>query len=212
MTGFSIDEIISNINNHKGFSFAAHYMMTITAPNNMGSTNDGSNDDFSRDLRFYCHASQLPGISLQNFEHRPYGYGLYERRPLFANFTHLPCQFLCDAEGKVIKFFQKWMASVYNFNPNLSSGNSTGQLKQFDLAFPEDYETRIEIETFDTKNQSIIKWTLEKAFPYDVSDMRVSWDGGNGDLAINILPVSFYYQTWTTEAITQNGNIISVKG
>lgn len=190
---FNINEISSAISSVNGLSVASNFDVLITTPE------WATSQTIVRQIPFLCCAAQLPGIGFQTSDIRPHGYGLFERRPIFVNFTTIPMTFYCDNDGNVIKFFQTWAKAINNFNTEQSSSSSSNGAKMHDFQYPSYYETTIEVRQYDTTGETIQTWKLTRAYPLTINNMDVSWDAEN---QLNKLNVEFFFYAWTTDTTT----------
>lgn len=109
---FSIREIVATISSNGGLTKSSKFLVDITVP--------AISADATAGMEFYCDSAQLPGIAMQTDEVRVSGYGNIEKRPYASIFQDVPCTFFLDSDGRVLKFFHRWMQLVYNFNDNMS--------------------------------------------------------------------------------------------
>jgi hypothetical protein len=195
--GFNINSISSALASVNGLSMASHYDVMVTTP----QWANGS-QDIVRQIPMLCSAAQLPGIGFQTTDIRPHGYGLFERRPIFTNFTTIPLTFYCDGNGNLVKFFHAWMQNINNFNTAQSTSSSVNGAKLHDFQYPDWYETTIEISTYDPTSKKIMTWKLNRAYPLTVNNMDVSWDAEN---QVNKLSVEFFFYSWSSDAVS-SGN------
>jgi hypothetical protein len=190
---FSINEISSALSSVKGLTVASHFDVLITTPE------WATGQTIVRQIPFLCCAAQLPGVGFQTTDIRPHGYGLFERRPIFTNFTTVPMTFYCDAEGNVIKFFQSWAKSINNFNTEQSTGSASNGAKMHDFQYPDYYETTIEVSQYDATSKKILTWKLNRAYPLTINNIDVSWDAEN---QLNKLNVEFFFCSWSSDTTT----------
>jgi hypothetical protein len=192
--GFNINEIASALSSVNGLTFASHFDVMITTP----QWANGS-QEIVRQIPMLCTASQLPGIGFQTTDIRPHGYGLFERRPIFANFTTVNLSFYCDGQGNLIKFFQSWAQNINNFNTSQGTATTVNGAKMHDFQYPDWYETTIEISQYDPTSKKVLTWKLNRAYPLTINNMDVSWDSEN---QLNKLNVEFFFYSWSADAIT----------
>ena len=194
---FNVNEMLGVINQSGGFTKASKYTVTITPPANLYG-------DVNASFTYLCESASLPGVSFQTDDVKIAGYGLTEKRAVAPVFTDVNLSFFCDANGAVYKFFHKWMQSVYNFNMETGTNAvSSSGLALNALAYPADYYGRVNIEHFDDKAKSVVKWTLEEAYPIAIGDVQVAWAMSD---TLTILPVSFVFKAWTSSTLDP-GNV-----
>jgi len=188
---FSIDGMLGTINANGGLSRSSKFEVTITAPSVAS--------DLTTDLRFFCEASQLPGLSFQTDEVRPIGYGNIEKRPYATILQDVPLSFYCDTDGRILNFFHAWQQSVFNFNGRMSPfATSQRGLDRYTFAYPTEYFGTVDIFLYDEVKDTTILYTLHEAYPITVGDIQVSWNQSD---QLMLLPVTMTYTFWTTEAI-----------
>jgi hypothetical protein len=79
----------------------------------------------------------------------------------------------------------------------MESENGNGAAP-FEVAYKDDYATRIEIIAYNQAANEFIKYTLEEAYPINVGDVQMGWADTD---SIARLPVTFNYRTWKSSAI-----------
>jgi hypothetical protein len=188
---FNINDISSAITAANGLLMPAHFSVMITPP----QWANGS-QDIVRQIPMLCTSSQLPGVGFQTADIRPHGYGLFERRPIFTNFTTVNLSFYCDGQGNLIKFFQAWALNINNFNTAQNSSSSSNGAKIHDFQYPDWYETTIEIYQYDATSKKVLTWKLNRAYPLTVNNMDVSWDAEN---QLHKLNVEFFFYSWSSD-------------
>lgn len=190
---FNIQEIISTINSNGGLTKSSKFLVDITVPAISADTSAG--------MEFYCDSAQLPGIAMQTDEVRTAGYGNIEKRPYASIFQDVPCTFFLDSDGRVLKFFHRWMQLVYNFNDNMSIDRETAAgLPTNTFAYPKDYYGEIRILHYDDKSDVVITYILSEAYPIAIGEVQVDWSQSD---TLTRLPVTFTYKWWSTEMLDQ---------
>lgn len=188
---FNINEMIATISANGGLTRASKFLVTITVP--------AMPLDMAADMQFFCDSAQLPGVAMQTDEIRVAGYGNIEKRPYASIFQDVPCTFFNDSDGRVLKFFHKWVQMVYNFNDNMSMDAQTASgLPTNTFAYPKDYYGEVSITHYDEKTDAVITYILSEAYPIAVGDAQVSWDQSDTLLKI---PVTFTYKWWHAQTL-----------
>lgn len=183
--------MLSTINANGGLTRSSKFLVTITAP--------AIPLDMAADLQFFCDSAQLPGIAMQTDEVRVSGYGNLEKRPYASIFQDVPCTFFNDSDGRVLKFFHKWVQLVYNFNDSASmDAESAAGVPTNTFSYPKDYFGTVSITHYDEKADAVITYILYEAYPISVGDVQVSWD--QADTLMRI-PVTFTYKWWAAETL-----------
>ena len=196
---FSVNEMLGTINANGGISRASKFMVNITVPASMGMVN--------KDLTFFCEAAQLPGIAFQSDEVKMSGYGNSEKRPHSAVFGDMPLTFYNDTDGNVLRFFHKWIQTVYNFNSGDSPIGTTRDLPINTFAYPKDYWGTVTISHYDDIQAAegsdtpptVVSYTLYQAFPISIQDVQLSWDAS--DTLVRI-PLTFAFKYWQADTMT----------
>jgi hypothetical protein len=185
----------------------AYFQVKITAPHLTGLIGSDS-------ISMYCQRAQLPGIQIQASSIRQSGVGNIERRPTDVDFQDLQLTFICDGDGEIMKFFHRWMQSIYKFDAinGLNQQTSRG-LKTYTYEYPKNYESTIEIIQYQIGNDSdrktsetgtslrtasevpVIQYILGRAYPHNVGTLSADWAAQN---EYHLLPVSFYFQSWSS--------------
>lgn len=166
----------------------------------------------TRELTFLCRTMSLPELSFTTQEIRPYGFGKVEHRP--GDFVHGPlnCIFMMDSDFGTMKFFQRWMQGVMNFNTYDGHDREDPQGKlPYEFAYKEDYAATVEILVYSGNDASkVYYYKFGNVFPTVLGTIDVDW--GN-DTEIMTLPVSFEYDKFKVDALelgqvraTTNGN------
>lgn len=196
---FNINELTSAISSAQGLLYASHFYVQITPPKCLGGS-----DATTKLIPLFCDATSMPGLQYQPFDIRPSGFGLFESRPIQANFPNQSFSFYCDAQGNLQKMFQKWMQNIQNFNVNQSSSSTVNGAGLGIFQYPEWYECRIDIFQFDPTGKKVQnKWTLENAYPMTMNPVPISWDQPDQLLKLS---VDFWFKAWGTEATTSGSS------
>lgn len=183
--------MLATLSANGGLTRASKFLVTITVP--------AMSLDMGADLQFYCDSAQLPGIAMQTDEVRVSGYGNLEKRPYASIFQDVPCTFMNDTDGRVLKFFHKWMQLVYNFNDSASmDSESAAGIPTNTFAYPKDYFGTVSIAHYDEKANEVITYILYEAYPINIGDVQVAWD--QSDTLVRI-PVTFTYKWWAAETL-----------
>lgn len=183
--------MLATLSANGGLTRASKFLVTITVP--------AISMDMAADLQFYCDSAQLPGIAMQTDEIRVAGYGNLEKRPYASIFQDVPCTFMNDTDGRVLKFFHKWVQLVYNFNDSSSMDAETAAgIPTNTFAYPKDYYGTVSIAHYDEKANEVITYTLYEAYPISVGDVQVDWSQSDTLLKI---PVTFTYKWWAAETL-----------
>jgi len=215
---FSINEMLAVISSNGGISKASKFIVRMQPPPSV----DGA---LKEDFVFFCESAQLPGIALTSDDVKMSGFGNVEKRPHGASFNDISMSFFNDVDGNVLRFFHRWLQSVYNFN---SFDNPIGVTKNLPVnvfAYPKEYRNTIEIIHLDDKSdgytnlsgkgntgpaskpeiesQTVVSYTLYDAFPVSIGDVGLSWS--SADELVRI-PVTFTYTNWTSTTMAPSSS------
>lgn len=191
---FSIREISSAINRAGGLSRKPHFSVSILPPRFLSYGT-------ARRLEYLCSSASLPGVHLDSVAIRPQGYGTPENRPNDVVTNNVRMNIMMDNNGEVIDFFHRWIGNIVNFSNDRRSASNSTDLNFYEFAYPEEYEGNIELYVYNGTfgffggETLVTKFTLNQAYPIDIGDVDVSWDSDN---EVNILPVTFAYNIWTS--------------
>lgn len=202
---FSIDNIIGKLNVTP--LQPAYFQVRITTKHLLGLI---PNDSIS----LLCMRASLPGISIQANPVRQSGVGNNEKRPADVDFQDFSTSFICDGKGEIVKFFHRWMQSIYKFDAENGLNSQLGSgLKTYTFEYPDTYEASIEITQYQVGNDSdkssskqgtnrrtaeeqpAIVYKFYRAYPHTIGTMETDWNTRD---EFHVLPVSFYYQSWSS--------------
>ena len=197
---FNITELQGAINAHGGLSKASKFYVNITPPSSLSGLIDQS-------FWMLCESAMLPGLSIQADNFKQWGYGGSEKRPHEMNFQELQVNFFSGVDGVVFKFFHQWFQTIYNFDNSTNPNGEVNGLMINNWAYPNEYQGTVEIIHMDgvsdgynsttpasDEESTVIKYTLNKAFPISMTDIQVDW--GLADQLVRI-PVTFAYKNWS---------------
>jgi hypothetical protein len=170
----------------------AYFQVKITAPHLTGLIASDS-------ISLYCIRAQLPGISFQASTVRQSGLGNEERRPTAVDFQDLQLAFVADGEGEMVKFFHRWMQSIYKFDDRngLNSSMRNG-LKTYMFEYPQNYEANIQITQYQVDEKPVVVYNLFRAYPHSVGALNSDWSTQND---YHQLAVNFYYKSWSSNLL-----------
>lgn len=167
----SIDNFISNLDKYNGPAMSDRFYVNFTVPVQIPFGN-------VRDLQYQCETTELPGISLGLTDYRTYG----PSKKIASNTEYSPISFniYCTNEFWEKPLFDTWIEYI---NPR-----NIG----WDFRFKDEYSTSILITQIDQSDNIIYQVALNKAFPFQINPMSLSWSGSN----IHQLNVSFAYDNY----------------
>jgi hypothetical protein len=87
--------------------------------------------------------------------------------------------FIGDGKGDVYKFFYRWMQGIVRSDYNVSGvRNGYNGLAPYEVEFKRNYETTINIKTYNEQGDVVFDYKLLNAFPKSLPDISLSWDDG----------------------------------
>lgn len=193
---FNINEFKSQISS-RGLAKPSLFYVTITVPstltNSLGSIMD------SNTLSFFCETASLPSLELQTVEYKKHGYGKSYKRPVEFSESGLPLVFMVDAEFGVLKYFHRWMQSIFNYNNGSAVREDPQGKLPYEFEYPDNYSATIDIYMFSGNNtEKVYHYTFSKAYPVSVGQIDVAWEINDQYMK---LPVNFEYDYMSTEAL-----------
>lgn len=192
---FNISEFVSKTNKH-GFAKNNLFIVRITgnAPIQAmleNATLSGRNMPLG-DLVFYCRSADLPGFQVQTQDVFPQAFGTPDRRPASMQFQPFNSVFMVDSNFAVLKFFNRWIQSMVNYDKTNSLGEVNGALP-FELGYKEDYTATIEVIVYSVNDEKITyTYRMENAYPVSTGNITTAWENS---AEIMTLPVTFSYDT-----------------
>jgi hypothetical protein len=193
---FNINEFRSQIAS-RGLAKSSLFYVTITLPNTLANS-VGSIID-SNTLSFFCETASLPGMDLQLSEIRKHGYGKAYKRPMDFTENSLPLVFMVDAEFGVMKYFHRWMQSIFNYNNGSAVREDPQGKLPYEFEYHDNYTATIEIYMFSSNDiEKVYHYKFSKAYPTSIGQVDVAWEIND---QIMKLPVTFEYDYMSTEAL-----------
>ncbi len=162
-----------------------------------------------------CHSAHLPSRAFQTTSQTMYGF--QERFPIATEYTPIGCSFylpLFGAQNPIINSLENFAANallpdnihVNIKNPatnplpfffsawqNLIQNATDGPASGFNLKFPDEYYTSMQVMMFDKQDNASLTYMFDKVYPLSVESVPVQWEGSEQFARIT---VSFAYSTW----------------
>lgn len=177
-----------------GFVRPAHFLAAIPQPPKWYRGN-------TRFLSYLCSSSNLPGAQITTSEERGIGYGPTRKVPYDVVHSDVTMTFYLDGNAESLSFFDQWLRNVVAFgNPDKSdpiNGASWGEVQ-----YPAHYETQIQLYVYNENpglgedEMEILKYTLDKAYPVNITDVTLDWANGE---SIQVFQVTFAFKTFWME-------------
>jgi len=92
------------------------------------------------------------------------------------------------------------MQNIINFDQRSTNRTTVNSGFFNEVYYKDNYETQIDIYTFDPAGNQFGVWRLFRAYPISMSDIQLSWDKTN---QIAMLSVIFTFQTWGSDFIVE---------
>lgn len=177
---FNINELRGMLGK-RGVQRLTNYAVNITPPSTLL-------DEVVYDIPLMCDTAYIPGTAFNTDTFKHKGYGLEERRPNGIIPEDLTLTFIGDAEGKLVKFFDKWGNKV--MNSHTSSGPGTER-----FGYPVDYYGTLDLYMYDIDSSLMTTYTMQDAWPTNIGNVQVGW---NMTDQFVIIPVTFTYRQHLT--------------
>jgi hypothetical protein len=199
---FSINRFKSETNS--GFLKPTKFEFIAGMPIGMSSKGNSQGLlDTGNKMRFWCEGSSLPGFAVATHSVRTKGYGLFETKPVFAQFQKLNLQVLSDGNGDAWRFFQTWLSLIVNHdssrsfttitNVTASPGAGRSYMTPYEVSYKTQYAVSGQVIAYDDQGTQKITVQLRHMFPIAVGDIPLNWNNTNQIMRI---PVSFAYFDW----------------
>lgn len=193
---FNINDFKAHISN-RGLAKNNLFYCSITIPTTLSNT--VGQTITANELTFFCKSAQIPSFDLTTVGFRPHGYGKEYKRPMEFHMSSLPLVFMVDSEFGVMKYFHKWMQSIYNFNSAATVSEDAYRKLPGEFEYRDNYAARIELYVFSLNDvEKVYKYTFDKAYPSSIGTVDMSWEN-NGD--VMSVPVNFEYDSVILETV-----------
>lgn len=130
-------------------------------------------------MNLMCSETSLPGSQLATLDITNDATGVTEKHAYRRQFDdRIDFTFYVDAEQYLpIRFFETWMRSIVNEDPQKVANNST----VYRTKYPNDYiaDQGLKIYKFERDYTSVLTYEFFRSFPLSISSMPVSYDGNN---------------------------------
>lgn len=193
---FNINDFKAHVSN-RGLAKNNLFYCAITIPTTLSNTVGSAIS--SNELTFFCKSAQIPSLDLDLVGFRPHGYGKELKRPVNFHASSLPLIFMVDAEFGVLKYFHKWMQSIYNFNTGTVAAEDVYRKLPNEFEYRDNYVARIELFVFSDNNvEKAYKYTFDKAYPSTIGTIDMAWENQSDIMS---LPVNFEFDSLILETV-----------
>lgn len=189
---FDVNKFKAALNGNGGVARPAHFAVTMGTPKVLTGLSNTT-----KQLGFFCEATELPGLSLETSVAHRHGYGASEKMPFNAQFDDLPMSFIGDSGGAIWGFFAEWSRQIIGFGAGGTGWNDS----QYEIAYKDDYVTDINIFTYDVTGKKVIQVTLMDAYPILLGKPQLAWSASHEYMRI---PIQLTYVDWKKKIATSN--------
>lgn len=218
---FNISEFSSVFKNNGGGQKTNLFSVEIPICNGLNAASPVVGGSFAatqQNLKFYCEATELPGMQLATSQIRRYGYGPSEEKPFMPIFSGANMRFIGDGGGSVWNYFQAWLKFIINtdarngvnaatgfvYNGTNVSGSISGAAYPYEVAYKQDYAVDITISLYNKSGNVTIQTILRDAFPKFIGDIPLSWGDNNNIMRI---PIQFSFMDWYNNILAGDQSI-----
>jgi len=150
-------------------------------------------------LSMWCEQASLPGVELEHYPLRRYGYGAIENRPFAPRFADSRLVFRSDGTGLIHTFLHSWMRVALNYDNqgsiNSLNGAVPGQFT-YELSYKTDYVQNVRITQFNDAGDVVLSVVLLEAYPVYVGSVPLNWGSVN---EYSYVPVTLTYVGWYSD-------------
>jgi hypothetical protein len=183
---------------YKGVATGNRFLIEMTPPTKVFQ---GAKWPTMKELSFFCDTANLPGKTINTFDHKPQAYGEVVKMPLSRSNDTLTLSLLCDSNYSIMEFFHEWLSYIVQDERREYNNRSFRE-----IGYKEDYQTTLAIKCYDvygtpsntpTTNDQVDKITymLYNAYPTQVGAVQVGWELNDQILKI---PVEFTFDSMAT--------------
>jgi len=145
--------------------------------------------DATRFMEFFCNTADLPGVGLATRNVTRYGYGAFEKKPVFPIFNDVMLTFITDAGATNLQYFQQWIASTvnYKFNNTIVSSPSALGYDVYEVTYKEQYAVDAELTLFDDNDNAVYTVAMRDFFPCMIPETKLAWETVNQFMTIVVM-------------------------
>lgn len=196
-TYFNIDLFKAGLE-QKGVLKPSKFLVQINPPAGISSLDYNFATDSARDISFWCTATSIPGIQLNTYDVRRYGYGMESKKPFSASVLPVRMNILLDGKSQNWLFFRSWIKTIFNFEMEQGINYagiqlSTGQMQPYELSYVQDYVVGMRISQFNDAGDEVISVVLRDAYPAAITNIEIDWNQQNQLIYFNAVIV---YTDW----------------
>lgn len=177
----NIERMKANLD--KGVASVSRYVVYITPPKML----TGENTSY---LMFRTENTELPGQTINVFNHQPMGFGTPRQMPTSYTLPpNLGITFLGSANYREWKFFSTWLDGIVK-KPREGAENVNGT--HF-VRFYSDYTCQICVVGYNELGDPVYECYFNDAYPIQVNPINFAWATTDTTLTF---PVQFAYKNW----------------
>ena len=196
---FNVADFRAQISSSKfgGLALANKFIVRITPPSKIFA-GDGDSFPTMEQLTFFCSTSNLPGKTINTFDHKPYAFGQVNKMPISRTNDSLTTSFFGDSNYLIMGFFQRWLNYIVQDGGEVFDGRGYRE-----IGYKEDYACTIEIIGYDYDSSEKVVYTLYEAYPTQIGAVQMGWE--QNDTLIQI-PIEFTYDDMSIDRSSVNGS------
>jgi hypothetical protein len=196
---FNVADFRAQISNSKfgGLALANKFIVRITPPSKIFA-GDGDSFPNMEQLTFFCSTSNLPGKTINTFDHKPYAFGQVNKMPISRTNDSLTTSFFGDSNYLIMGFFQRWLNYIVQDGGEVFDGRGYRE-----IGYKEYYACTIEIIGYDYDSSEKVVYTLYEAYPTQIGAVQTGWE--QNDTLIQI-PIEFTYDDMSIDRSSVNSS------
>ena len=132
------------------------YRLTMNVPSALHSTYAGDMQMICEN----CNSIDLPGTDIATYEYASKGAPI--NLPYQRTYNPIVANFYVDAKGTVRKFFEDWIDVIWN-------------PENYNMNYLDDFSVDLVIESLNTKNEVILTYNINHAWPLKIDNIPVSY-------------------------------------
>lgn len=177
----TLQDFISNVK--RGLAKTSHFSVMFNRPLCIPA---GLFDDMTiQKIHLFCEQATLPAMNVVTSPIRTWGE--VREMPYDRMFDPITLTFYVDTDMKVKLFFDKWISSIQSHTT-----------RRFN--FYENYIVDLEVEVFDSAENSKYKVVLVEAYPKTLNAIEMNYNGKD----VMRVQVTMAYRYWHTHQMTND--------
>ena len=177
----TLQDFIGNVK--RGLAKTSHFAVSFNRP--LCIPAGLFDDSIIQKIHLFCEQASLPAMNVVTSPIRTWGE--VREMPYDRMFDPIPLTFYVDTDMKVKLFFDKWISSIQSHSS-----------RKFN--FYENYVVDLDIEVFDSAENSKYKVTLVEAYPKTLNAIEMNYGGKD----VMRVQVTMAYRNWYTTEMSNN--------